>query len=121
MFATKRFILDETFEDLEDSQHWLESKGHPTFEKVPGQLVQFRGLGCKTINWSGSKVGLICFENSKEETVHLFVVDASTFAELSPIDHVAVHRGLETGGWRDQDKVFLLVGSAPDVSVAELL
>lgn len=125
MFASKRFILDETFTKLEDSQRWLEEQEHPTFDEVPGQLVQYRGLGCKTIDWSGTKVGLICFENSKEQTVHLFVIDAADFANLSPADsplhQVVNHHQLETAGWIADGKVLLLVGSGPKVHIGELL
>lgn len=124
-FANSRFILDETFENLEESERWLEKRGFPTYHKVPSQIVQFRGIGCKAINWDGTKVGLICFTNGKGQTVHLFVVEASVFKTLSPatapLEQVIIHRHLETGGWTADDMVFLLVASGPDVQVGNLL
>ena len=125
MFANQRFMLDERFKDLGDSQRWLEEQEHPAFEQVPSQLVRYKGLGCKTIDWAGTKVGLICFKNSRDETVHLFIVEKSALAGFETgaptLGKVATHHGLETGGWVEGDTLMLLVGAKPGVRVGELL
>ena len=124
-FANERFALDKFYKELGDSQQWLEAKDFPVFDAVPSKIVGFRGMGCKKIDWDGTKVGLVCFKNGAGQVVHLFVMDAEDLVGVespaTPLQEMAVMRGLETGGWIEGDKVMLLVGSDPDVPIGEFL
>lgn len=123
-FASQRFVLDKGFKTNVESAAWLEQESFPTLDQIPGSLVAYRGMGCKKITWQNTKVGLICFKNEANEIVHLFVVDQK---DLDPSSHdlnlenVLVHHERETKGWRDQEQVYLLVGSEPGVKIGNLL
>lgn len=124
-FANSRFMLDKFFKDIEESRAWLAEQGYPHPEAIPGKIAHFKGMGCKAIDWSGGKVGLICFKDGEGEIVHLFVVEEEAFDNLaqpaSPLEELLVAKRLETSGWRQNGKVLLFVGSEPDVSIADLL
>jgi len=122
-FATERFVLDKSTTDLAKAQAWLETKDYPVFDQIPGTIVSFKGMGCKAINWHGSKVGLVCFLNDRKELVHLFIWDADDVDAIDDHDlrKLARAHGLETQGWRDQERHYVYVGADPEVSLAGLL
>lgn len=124
-FASQRFVLDETFASNVESAQWLATEDFPTLNTVPGELVQYKGMGCKKITWQGNKIGLICFKNKANEIVHLFILDQKGL-ETSPqhdaeFEKVLVRHERETKGWRDENQVYLLVGSDPGTKVGNLL
>lgn len=124
-FANSRFSLDHRTEDLQAVQEWLDREGVPSYASVPEQIVKFRGLGCKSIDWGGNRVGLVCFKNADNQTVHLFIVERSALLDLDhaepSFETIATRQELETGGWLDGDRAYLLVGSRPGVRVEPLL
>ena len=103
---------------------WLEKENFPTLNEIPGGLLDYRGMGCKKIAWQGTKVGLICFKNDASQVVHIFVIDRKDIAPSShdlDLEKVLVRHDRETKGWRDNDHLYLLVGSEPRVKVGNLL
>ncbi|MGJ8723589.1 MAG: hypothetical protein ACSHYB_03440 [Roseibacillus sp.] len=124
-FASQRFVLDETFQTNTESAAWLATEQFPTLTNLPGKLTQYRGMGCKKINWNERKVGLICFKNNDNEIVHLFVLDRTELesnpAHEAEFEKVIVFHDRETKGWSDEKQAYLLVGSEPGVSVHNLL
>lgn len=122
-FANKRFVLDETISDLEEARRWLAGQSLPIYDRTPDSLAGHEAMGCKAIDWRGTKVALLCFLNDQQEIVHLFIVDESQLsaegaAELAQLRR---DRNLETRGWQEGGRVHLLVGSEPHVSLAGLL
>jgi hypothetical protein len=124
-FASQRFVLDETFDSNSESAQWLASEDFPTLDSVPGELVRYRGMGCKKFMWQNNKVGLICFKNKANEIVHLFVIDREGLMDSPQADadfeKMLVRHERETKGWRDDNQVYLLVGSEPGVRIPHLL
>ena len=124
-FASNRFSLDHFTDDLSAAKAWLDEKGYPSYPEVPEQFVRFKGMGCKTIDWNGQKVGLVCFVNDRHEIIHLFVIERSVLENIDSkgelIEAIAVHHGLETSGWNSEKYTFMLVGSDPNVRLAPLL
>ena len=125
LFSNSRFWLDKNTSDLNEAKSFLTEHGYPTFNKIPPQIIQFNGMGCKTIDWGTHKVGLVCFLNEQQEIVHLYIIDRSALTDLdslnTPLESIAIHRDLETGGWLTNTHAFLLVGSAPDVKITPIL
>ena len=80
-------------------------------------------MGCKSIDWNGSKVGLVCFTNDSGDIVHLFTADKSSLngTEIASLTNPETIRGLETAGWSDDDHVYMLVGSKPGVGVSDYM
>ena len=81
-------------------------------------------MGCQTFEWGEHQVSLVCFRNDDDDIVHLFVADKDAFKELMPADELQtmqVRQRLATGGWMKEDKLYLLVGSEPDVKIDSIL
>lgn len=125
-FASERFVLDRVFFTNEKSAKWLKKEDYPTMDSIPGELVRYKGMGCRKISWQGHKVSLICFKKDDNKLVHLFIIDRKNIQD-SPLteeafEKVIVHHERETMGWRrDENQLYLLVGSEPGVQVSDLL
>jgi len=113
------FQLDHQTDQLPSIENWLREKGSPGYESLPGQLTALPPLGCKELEWQGHKVSLVCFNTRDGRIVHLFILDRADVGEsrIGDISTVARSSGLETGGWVTEDKVYLLVGSDPEVDI----
>jgi len=113
------FQLDHLTTDLRSIENWLLQNDVPVYGHLPDNLVALDPIGCKELTWKGRQVSLVCFHNGNGGIVHLFVMEADG---LDPeyyrnVTTVAVSSGLETGGWVDGDKVYVLVGSDPEVDI----
>ena len=119
LFANERFLLDKTTNDPSEAQASLRESGTPVFASIPEGLKAMGAMGCKTIDWDGRKVGLVCFTREDGELVHLFTTDKSGFnpTELASITTPENTRGLNTVGWSDDEHVYMLIGSKPDIDV----
>ncbi len=124
-FASQRFVLDKRFDTNSASANWLRDNHFPAPQSIPGKLVRFQGMGCKKIDWQGQKVGLICFKNEDNEIVHLFIVDRAAISHdpdaARAYDEAFVFHDRETKGWKDDNRLYLLVGSEPGVLVSGLM
>ncbi len=120
------FRLDFLSEKLPEIDQHLVSKKSPILNEIPNRLAEKLPLGCKTLDWQGQKVTLICFHSDEDKIIHLYLIDKSTtsensFGELGELAKQSRQHGLETIGWTTDNLVCLLVGSEPDVKVAHLL
>ncbi len=123
-FANSRFVLDHGTNDLENAKAWLAEHQSPTYAQTPSAIVNYQGMGCKSFDWGEHKVSLICFKNSDDDIVHLFVMNKAALKDLqpaSPLNEVLVQRELETGGWVDDEYVYMLVGSEAGVKIGDIL
>ncbi|MEM8955779.1 MAG: hypothetical protein AAGD22_16615 [Verrucomicrobiota bacterium] len=125
LFANSRFVLDYSTKDLGEAREWLRDRGAPVYDSTPAAIAAYRAMGCKTFDWGGKAVSLVCFVNGHGDLVHLFLLERGAMGDLESgelsLPEVAVRRDLETGGWSDADFVYLLVGSEPGVDVEEIL
>ncbi len=122
-FVTQPMELDHRSEEVSNLKAWLDEKEHPTFNTLPGPVVHYKGMGCKTIDWHGHQVSLICLVNPEGQVVHFFNVDKSVLDSdsLAQLNELLVFHDRQTGGLIQGDKVLLYVGSMPDVEIGELL
>ncbi len=113
------FQLDHKSDQLPSIEDWLQNHDTPAFGNLPGQLAALPTLGCKQLEWRGQKVSLVCFNTRDGKIVHLFILDreGADPDQFRDIATVARSSGLETGGWLTPDKVYLLVGSDPEVDI----
>ncbi|MEO6569856.1 MAG: hypothetical protein ABIO94_13925, partial [Opitutaceae bacterium] len=71
-FAGRGYIgLREHSTDVEKLKLWLASRNAPLPAKIPTELAQLQGLGCRTVDFQGKNISLICFEQGHE--FHLFI------------------------------------------------
>jgi hypothetical protein len=66
--------LDLATNDVPTLHQWLENAKAPIPSNLPSGLVEGAGLGCRVLDFHGSKVSLVCFR-ARGEVVHLFVID----------------------------------------------
>ena len=123
LFANARFLLDESTNDQSVVQASFRKSDTPVFASVPASLQPLGTMGCKSIDWSGRKVGLVCFTREDGKVVHLFTAEKSGFAEfeLASLTTPETSHGLHTAGWSDDEYVYMLIGSEPGIEVAEYL
>ncbi len=122
-FATKRFTLEKTTDDLEVAKNWLADRKAPVYDATPELLVKLKGMGCREIDWNGTRVSLVCFLNGKDQLVHLFMVAKEDINSqgLAQFGDLKRHHNLETRGWTTDEYVCLLVGADSEVTLEGLM
>ena len=124
-YANSRFVLGELTKDLNKAADWLEERDSPVYDQVPEAIVNYEGMGCQTFAWGPQQVSLVCFKNEHEELVHLFVIERADLEDVatpaSPLEELLVEQRLETAGWSDDQHVYMIVGSEPDVKIGEIV
>ena len=124
--STRAFSLQHEGTKVEDMKTWLEKQGGPVGAIRP--CIDCKdGLGCAVLAWGEHEVSMICIKDTKcggDGVVHIFVIERSAFEDSEVDTLVARQTGsgeLDTGGWADDDKVYLMVGDQPDVKLDSLL
>jgi hypothetical protein len=121
-FAGRGFIgLQEHSTDVEKLKAWLATRHAPLPAKIPAELAQLQGLGCRTVDFQGKEISVICFEQGRE--FHLFVARRSDFPALlaSAEPRFKVRRGWASAAWSDESNYYVLVSDAGESAVRRLL
>ena len=113
------FQLDHFAGSLDSIESWLNESSSPGYDSLPSALAALDPIGCKQLSWKGQPVSLVCFHTERGAIIHLFILErGNTDADhFDNIREVAVSSELETGGWVTDEKIYLLVGSAPEVDI----
>lgn len=121
-FAGRGFIgLQELSPDVEKLKAWLASRQAPLPAKIPWELSQLRGLGCRTVNFQGKNISVICFEEGHE--FHLFVARRDDFPGLlaSASPRFQARGSWASAAWSDEWNHYVLVSDAGEAAVRRLL
>lgn len=121
-FAGRGFIgLQEQNPDVEKLKAWLAARNAPLPAKIPAELAQLRGLGCRTVDFQGKNISVICFEEGHE--FHLFVARRDDFPGLlaSALPRFQARRGWAAAAWSDEWNHYVLVSDAGEAAVRRLL
>lgn len=117
-YAANGIALKTKSGDTNKLKNWLVSQHAPMPERLPLDLATLRSLGCRTLNFQGHTITLICFEDGRE--FHLFVVRRRDFPAITlggkPLLRPAV-AGWCAASWMDADHVFVLVSDASPAKV----
>ena len=94
----------------------------PLPEALPEKFAELRALGCRTVDFQGHDVSLVCFERGGKE-FHVFVARRADLP-VGPVD--AVPRFLDRGKlvaatWTDTKNRYVLVSDAGMDAVKRLL
>lgn len=118
-----RFLLDFNTDSLPSIQNWLSERNASNFEELPPELRAQAPIGCKELTWREQAITLVCFHRKDGTIVHLFITprNETTVGLLADLQEVKRIEGIETGGWSTGDKIYLLNGSDPNVSIAEYM
>ncbi len=108
-YVAARFFLSQRSGDLDELRAWLAKQKAPLPVELPAGFAQLRSLGCKTLDYQGKDISLICFGEGKE--YHLFVARRSDFPELpaQALPQFLVRKGLASAAWSDDANHYVVV------------
>jgi hypothetical protein len=91
---------------------WLAERGAPSNFEIPPGLRDVPGIGCQSYTLDGTKVSLVCFMLSRDQIVHLFVVDEGALKDAAaggkPV--VRMEDGFAVATWTSGGKSYVLTG-----------
>jgi hypothetical protein len=114
--------LDLTTDRLPEVRDWL-SRQHPAVRaKIPQGMERFPSIGCRTVEWQGRKLALVCFM-VEGQVVHLFVMPRTAFpdAGLGSTPSFAKVGPQNTASWSNEDNLYLVVTSGDAAILPKLL
>jgi hypothetical protein len=114
--------LDLTTDRLPEVREWL-SEQHPLVPaNIPMGIEQFPSIGCRTVEWQGRKLALVCFM-VEGQVVHLFVMPRAAFpdATLDSTPTFAKVGPQNTASWSSADNLYLVVTQADEVLLRKIL
>ena len=114
--------LDIATDRLPEVREWL-ARQHPlALANIPKELEKFPSIGCRTVEWEGKKLALVCFM-VEGQVVHLFVMPRSAFpdAPLFPTPTFARVGPQNTANWSSGDTLYLVVTQAEEALLQKLL
>jgi hypothetical protein len=114
--------LDIATDRLPEVRQWL-TQQHPLLKAdLPKVLEQFPSIGCRTVEWQGKKLALVCFM-VEGQVVHLFVMPRNTFPDAGSSARPMLARvgPQNTASWSGPDNQYLLVTQAGESMLRKLL
>ena len=114
--------LDIATDRLPEVRQWLSQKHSLTTAELPKTLERFPSIGCRTVEWQGKKLALVCFM-VEGEVVHLFVLPRSAFpdATVTTAPLLAKVGTQNTAAWANAENLYLLVTQADEKLLQKLL
>jgi hypothetical protein len=117
------FSLDMKRDDQRVLMEHLKTHKLPCPGCLPPGLAKLKSIGCRELNVDGKRGSLLCFEESKNGTVHLVIFQrADVSGELPCCKHPSfVQSGpWATARWEDESHVFILVSKSDLKKLATL-
>ncbi len=116
-YASGPFRLSNHQEDLDKLRTWLAERQAPLPLRIPSGCQKLQALGCKTVEYRGKNISLICFERGRE--FHLFVARRADYPNLRecPQPEFKSKGKWASAHWSDSENCYVL---ATDAGVDEL-
>jgi hypothetical protein len=105
--------LDFLTSDLSRSQEYLSQQAVPQAPEIPVALHGLPTIGCRAIDWNGKMISLTCFQLPSGQLLHLFVVDAKSFGEISPQGGIQEVNGWHVKFRRENGVLLMFISKAP--------
>jgi hypothetical protein len=114
--------LDIATDRLPEVREWLSQQLPLGQANLPKALERFPSIGCRTVEWQGKKLALVCFM-VEGQVVHLFVMPRRAFpdATLNPTPTFAKVGPQSTASWSSGDNLFLVVTQADEALLRKVL
>jgi len=121
-FVSRGFLLSKRSADLTQLKSWLTEHRLPLPADLPSQFDQLHALGCRTVDFEGREVSLVCFERGGKE-FHVFVARRSDFPALTvrAIPEFGERRNHVAAMWSDDRNHYVMVSDAGLEAVKQLL
>ncbi len=103
------FFLKRHNANVDDLRAWLATQNAPLPKDLPEGFAQLRSLGCKTLDYRGKDVSLLCFGEGKE--YHLFVARRDDFPVMpaSAVPQFLMRKGYSSAAWADDKNQYVVV------------
>ncbi len=116
--------LDLLNTNLVEVRQWLLDRNAPGDFVVPAGMKGSPSVGCRTFNWNGKTVSLVCFKIDSLGTVHLFVINRSSLHRVPPgqnPEFAVSTNGVTTASWSHDQRVYVLAGKVEEKELKRLL
>lgn len=112
-FVDRGFRLQKHSADLSELKTWLAEKRGPLPATLPAEFAALRALGCRTLDFRGREVSLVCFERGGRE-FHVFVAQRGAFPDTAAAagPRLRAHGKLVAGAWSDAQNHYVVVSDA---------
>jgi hypothetical protein len=102
---------------------WLRERSAPAPTAIPAKLSTHGTYGCKTWQWDGHQISLMCFNAGKKGGVHLFTTDRGALASAPPEGKPAFarHGPWFVASWSKDQNAYMLAGEEGEPMLRELL
>lgn len=112
-FVDRGFRLQKHSADVGVLRSWLADKRGPLPTALPAEFAQLRALGCRTLEFQGRDVSLLCFERGGKE-FHVFVTrrSESPGASSEPSPRFLDRGKLVAATWTDAANRYVVVSDA---------
>jgi len=124
------FAVNAVREDFGPHQHggevaglraWLGEQHGPLPAVLPAKFAELRSRGCRTLDYKGQDVSLVCFERDGKE-YHVLVARLDPATDASGTAMRLIDRGdLVAATWADAKHRYVLVGDAGLAALKQLL
>lgn len=119
-YVAHGFRLQRRSGDVAELKAWLGEKHGPLPEALPAKFAELRALGCRTLDFRGHDVSLVCFERGGKE-FHVFVARLDEAAAADAVPRFVDHGKLVAATWTDTKNRYVLVSDAGMDAVKRLL
>jgi hypothetical protein len=117
------FRLQKRDTDVAALQAWLAEQHRPLPQALPAGFAQLHALGCRTIDFEGRAISLICFERGGRE-FHVFIARRDEGGLPPPGEGTRGWRAqgnLVAAGWSDAANHYVVVTDAGRDALQRLL
>lgn len=114
--------LDLATDRLPEVRAWL-SQQHPLVQaKIPTGMERFPSIGCRTVEWQGKKLALLCFM-AEGQVVHVFVMPRTAFPDalLAAAPTFAKVGPQNTASWASDENLYFVVTQADESLLRKIL
>ena len=103
------FFLSQHNANVDELRSWLGKQHAPLPKELPAGFARLQSLGCKTLDYRGKDVSLICFGQGKE--YHLFVARREDFPMMPAraVPQYLVRKGHASAAWSDETNHYVVV------------
>ena len=101
---------------------WLEEQDFELPKELPKRFLAQKGIGCRPLNWSDSKVAIICID--AEVVYHLFIARGEEFENVDlkkSFEFEPKKAGWTVSKWESGGHVFVLTAKASQESLESML
>ncbi len=119
------FDLDVRSGDLKELDTWFMEHATPLVSSESTRHLSQNAMGCKSLEWGGKPVSLVCYRMGEGKVLHLFVMDLKNEVVAGlPRENTKLLESVErlsTASWQENGKAYLLVGHDPDTRITPFL